>query len=81
MRIFVLMKAITRRLRVLRAAKPISQRDLAIKAKLPHGRYMEIERGYRSPEQAEIERIAKALNVAPTEIVSSPADLLREVQS
>lgn len=55
------MKHITKRLRVLRTERDLTQRDLAIKAALPIGRYWEIENGYRAASQDEAERIAKVL--------------------
>jgi len=65
------MKAITKRLRLLRVDRGISQRDTAIKADLPYGRYMDIENAYRTPNNSEVARIARALKASPADIVPS----------
>jgi transcriptional regulator with XRE-family HTH domain len=62
------MKEITRRLRQLRAGRPITQRDLALKADLPITRYWEIENGYREPSGDELAAIAKVLRCEPADI-------------
>lgn len=65
------MKAITRRLRVLRAERDISQRDLSIKAGLQYWLYMDIEKGYREATAEERSRIARALKVQPDDVWQS----------
>lgn len=62
------MKAITKRLRVLRTERGITQRDLALKAGIPLGRYWEIENGYREPDDEERVSIARALKAQPDDI-------------
>ena len=62
------MKAITRRLRILRAERDITQRDTAIKAGLSLSRYWEIENGYRDPDPAEVSAIARALKATPENV-------------
>jgi transcriptional regulator with XRE-family HTH domain len=57
------MKALTKRLRILRAAANITQRDVAAKVGIPLQRFWEIENGYRVPTESEKARIAKALRV------------------
>lgn len=70
------MKAITKRLRVLRAqANDISQRDTAIKARLPFTRYQHIENGYREATADELDAIARALKVTPSDIL--PAETVQ----
>jgi transcriptional regulator with XRE-family HTH domain len=63
------MKVVRNRLRVLRAdrVKPISQIDIAHKAKLSHTRYWRIEKGYALPTDSERERLAKILGVTVEE--------------
>lgn len=63
------MKAITKRLRLLRLERAISQRDLALLADLPMGRYWEIENGYRDPDETDLQKLAKAFECAPDEII------------
>lgn len=53
-------------LRVLRAARRITQRDVARRAKMPTGRYWEIENGYRAPSTSEQNAIARALRADVT---------------
>jgi transcriptional regulator with XRE-family HTH domain len=54
-------------LRVLRAAKRITQMDLALKVGMAQGRYWKIENGYLVPSDTERARIAKALRVSVEE--------------
>lgn len=63
------MKELTRRLRVLRAEREVTQRDLAQKAHIPVGRYWDIENGYRMPDQNELARLARVLKVTPEDIL------------
>jgi transcriptional regulator with XRE-family HTH domain len=63
------MKAITKRLRVLRAQANLNQRITAERAGMTLLRYHEIEKGYRSPDQDDVEAIAKALRVTPADIL------------
>lgn len=51
-------------LRVRRAEREVSQRDLALKAGLHPDRYWRIEKGYTEPTPEECEAIAAALEVA-----------------
>lgn len=51
-------------LRVRRAEREISQRDLAAKAGLHPDRYWRIEKGYTDPTPQECEAIAVALGAA-----------------
>ena len=53
--------SITRRLKVLRAERDMTQRDVASAAGMPMLRYWEIENGHRVPTSIERRRIAKAL--------------------
>ena len=62
------MKSVTKRLRSLRAERDITQRDLAIKTKMPVLRYWEIENGYRDADDREQRRIAKALRVTVADV-------------
>lgn len=71
MQSFVSMKAITKRLRVLRTERTITQRDLALKAGIPLGRYWEIENGYRVPEDDEKIAIARALKAETEDVFGS----------
>jgi transcriptional regulator with XRE-family HTH domain len=66
------MKGITRRLRVLRAGRNISQLDTALKVGIAERRYWEIENGYRTPTDDEIVALAKVLKCEPTDIVPAP---------
>jgi transcriptional regulator with XRE-family HTH domain len=66
------MKDITRRLRLIRTERDLTQRDTAIKADMPTMRYWEIENGYRTPTDAEVSRLARALKVDRTAIVPTP---------
>lgn len=60
------------RLRVLRAAKSLSQLDTALKANIKHYRYWKIENGYEIPSEAERARLAKVLGV-PADNLESQA--------
>jgi len=62
------MKAVSRRLKVLRADKDITQRDVARKANMPLLRYWEIENGYREPDDSEKARIAGVLGATADEV-------------
>lgn len=74
------MKAITKRLRVLRAQATLNQRQVAAKAGITPLRYHEIERGYRKPEQKDLDGIAKALRCTPADILpTEPSDNTAEV--
>ena len=73
------MKAITKRLRVLRTERDITQRDLAVRAKLGLQRYWDIENGYRTATDAEQAKIAKALKVQREDIWPSSAPSLEPV--
>jgi transcriptional regulator with XRE-family HTH domain len=64
------MKLITKRLRILRTEREITQRETAISAGLPHYRYMEIENGYRIPTPTELRRIARTLKTTPAAILA-----------
>lgn len=66
------MKAITKRLRVLRAERGLSQREVIVRSKVPASRYWEIECGYREPTTEDLAAIAKALKCEPTDIVPEP---------
>lgn len=71
------MKAITKRLRSLRLdANAMSQRDTAIKARIPFTRYQHIENGYRTPDDKELEAIARALKCQPSDIVPSSQEVV-----
>lgn len=68
-------KRITRRLRLLRAAREnITQRDTAERAGLPYTRYMDIENGYRTPNPKELARIARVLKTTADALVSAESD-------
>jgi len=68
------MRTLTRRLRILRTIRALTQRDTAIKARLPYGRYMDIENGYRVPSPEEMDQIARALKTTATAILTSDTD-------
>jgi len=51
-------------LRRARAAKDLSQRELAQRAGIHHDRYWRIEKGFAKPRLVELERLAAALGVA-----------------
>lgn len=68
-------KAITRRLRLFRAARHITQRDTAERARLPYTRYMDIENGYREPTPVELARIARALKTS-ADALGSPDSVI-----
>jgi transcriptional regulator with XRE-family HTH domain len=63
------MKEITRRLRLIRTERDLTQRDTALKADMPLSRYWEIENGYRPPTDAEVGRLARALKVERKAII------------
>jgi transcriptional regulator with XRE-family HTH domain len=67
------MKTLTKRLRILRAAANITQRDVAAKVEIPLQRYWEIENGYRVPTSTEKARIAKALKTSVAEAFDDTA--------
>ncbi len=69
------MKVITKRLRVLRTERDITQRDLALKASIPVGRYWEIENGYRAPTPVEADRIASILKASIEDVFPTAAAL------
>lgn len=60
-------KAITRRLRVLRAGLGLSQMDVAAKSRMPARRYWEIENGYREATDDEKGLIAAVLRTTADE--------------
>lgn len=62
------MKVITKRLRVLRAERDLSQRDTATKAGMSVDRYWKIENGYADPTDAERQGLARALRLQPDDI-------------
>lgn len=62
------MKLITKRLRVLRIERDLTQRDIALRAKIPVGRYWEIENGYRVATPDEARLIAAALKAEAQDI-------------
>jgi transcriptional regulator with XRE-family HTH domain len=62
-------KEITRRLRVLRADKNLSQQRVARRARISSlNRYWRIEAGLAVPTEKEQERIAKVFGLAPFEV-------------
>jgi transcriptional regulator with XRE-family HTH domain len=68
------MKAITKRLRILRAERGLTQREVVArsKGKMPSGRYWEIENGYREPTDADLAILADTLKCSPNDIVPQP---------
>lgn len=64
------MKAITKRLRVLRAEKGLNQTKVAQRARMSRDRYLRIELGYTEPSDTELARLARVFGVA--EVLSSP---------
>ena len=66
------MKPIRKNLRVLRAARDLTQRDTAERASIPYTRYMDIENGYRVPNARELARIARVLKTTSEAIVVDP---------
>jgi transcriptional regulator with XRE-family HTH domain len=66
------MKDITRRLRLLRTDRDLTQRDAAIKAGITTYRYWEIENGYRPPTDSELRGICRALKADRSAIIPSP---------
>jgi transcriptional regulator with XRE-family HTH domain len=62
------MKAITKRLKVLRTERSLSQIETAQRAGLKEYRYWRIESGYSDPTDVEMVAIAKVLRVAPEEL-------------
>jgi transcriptional regulator with XRE-family HTH domain len=69
------MKEITRRLRIIRTERDLTQRDTAIKADLSVSKYWEIENGYRTPTDAEVSRLARALKVDPSAIIPAKSEV------
>lgn len=67
------MKHITKRLRVLRIERDLTQRDLALRARMPVGRYWEIENGYRVATLDEAQLIAAALRAEACDIFAEVA--------
>ncbi len=65
-----LSKNFARNLRDLRAKRGLSLRDLAPLAGITHAHIGLIEHGRRTPSLEVVEKIAKALKVAPTEMLS-----------
>jgi transcriptional regulator with XRE-family HTH domain len=63
------------RLRELREAAFISQRDLAAKSGVGEATIVRIEKGYTIPHPATIRKLAEALGVAPGELVPDPSVL------
>jgi transcriptional regulator with XRE-family HTH domain len=66
------MKEITRRLRLIRTERDLTQRDTALRADISISKYWEIENGYRKPTDAEVARLARALKVDRAAIVPTP---------
>lgn len=64
------MKTLTRRLRILRTIRALTQHETAIRARLPYGRYMQIENGYRLPSGEELTRIARVLKTTQDAILA-----------
>ena len=75
------MKVITRNLRVLRAGRGVTQTETAERAGLSHWRYNRIERGYRTPTDLDLSRLARVLRTTPEEIVSDVVPKSRAVRS
>jgi transcriptional regulator with XRE-family HTH domain len=69
------MKEITRRLRLIRTERDLTQRDTAIKADISLSRYWEIENGYRRPTEAEVSRLARALKVDRAAIIAAESEV------
>lgn len=68
-------KDITRRLRVLRAAKNFSQERLQRRARISSlNRYWRIEAGEAEPTEKERARLAAALDVAEPELFPPPGE-------
>lgn len=67
------MKNLTKRLRVLRAERDITQRDLALKVGMSIQRYWEIENGYRKADESEQSSIARVLKADRTNIFDDGA--------
>lgn len=65
------MKAITKRLRLLRTEKGLTQRDAALRAGMPIGRYWEIENGYRSPGDEDLGRLGLAFGIPANEVLDA----------
>lgn len=64
------MKAVTRRLRVLRVERGLSQRETAVRAGLPEGRYQRIEAGYVTPSNDDLAALAKVFRLEPDQVLS-----------
>lgn len=71
------MKSITRRLRVLRAERGLSQRETALQSGVQFARYQRIEAGYQMPSAADVIALAKVFQLAPGQVLED----LMEVHS
>jgi transcriptional regulator with XRE-family HTH domain len=69
--------ALGRAIRDLRGARGISQEELAHRSKM-HRTYLGgIERGERNPSYTNLQRVADALGVRPSELLARAEDLER----
>lgn len=66
------MKAITKRFRMLRTERGLSQRETAARASIPMGRYWEIENGYREPDVDDLAKLARVFRCDVADILGQP---------
>lgn len=61
-----------RNVRTLRAARKLSQEQLALEAGMKRSYLSELERGLRNPSVRALGRLAAALEVEPSVLIASP---------
>lgn len=72
-------REIRKRFRVLRAERDLTQPEVAVKADIGFGRYLQIEHGHVEPSDEELKRLARVLGVEPTQVL--PATIHDEART
>jgi transcriptional regulator with XRE-family HTH domain len=68
------MKAVTKRLRVIRAERNLTQMKVAFRAKIHINHYWRIENGWTHPSPDEQERIAKVFDLPVSDVFPTKSE-------